>query len=121
MTSVVTQPAELAYHAPEPAIVLTELCFAYPDRPPVLKNLSLQVAVGQRVGIIGHNGCGKTTLFMTLCGAYTPSSGLVQLFGESVVPGQFRHPIGLLFQDLLRPNYQCLPVLHPRETLFQYL
>ncbi len=99
MTSVVTKPAELAFCTPESAITLTDVSFAYPNRPPVLNRLSLQVAVGQRVGIIGHNGCGKTTLFMTLCGAYTPKSGEVRLFDQPVMPGQFRHPIGLLFQD----------------------
>ncbi|MEO0757384.1 MAG: energy-coupling factor ABC transporter ATP-binding protein [Cyanobacteria bacterium J06648_16] len=99
MTSVITQPAHLQHRCPEPAVTLSQLCFSYPDRPHVLKNVSLQVAVGQRVGIIGHNGCGKTTLFMTLCGAYRPSSGEVQLFQQPVVPGQFHHQIGLLFQD----------------------
>jgi cobalt/nickel transport system ATP-binding protein len=33
------------------------------------------VQEGERVGIIGHNGCGKTTLFMLLCGVLTPRSG----------------------------------------------
>lgn len=99
MTSVITRPADLDCRTAEPAITLANLCFAYPDRPPVLSNLSLRVNTGQRVGIIGHNGCGKTTLFMTLCGAYTPTSGDVRLFGQPVIPGQFHHPIGLLFQD----------------------
>jgi cobalt/nickel transport system ATP-binding protein len=81
------------------AIVVTDLCFSYPDKPEVLQAINLQVEEGDRLGIIGHNGCGKTTLFLLLCGVLTPTAGMVQIFGEPVIPGQFRPEIGLLFQD----------------------
>ncbi|WP_416669101.1 energy-coupling factor ABC transporter ATP-binding protein [Egbenema bharatensis] len=81
------------------AIVTDNLCFSYPDKPEVLQTVNLQVEAGDRLGIIGHNGCGKTTLFLLLCGVLTPTAGTIQLFGEPVIPGQFRSEIGLLFQD----------------------
>jgi cobalt/nickel transport system ATP-binding protein len=84
---------------PNPAIVVNDLCFSYPDKPEVLQTVNLQVEAGDRLGIIGHNGCGKTTLFLLLCGVLTPTAGSIQLFGEPVIPGQFRSEIGLLFQD----------------------
>lgn len=43
-----------------------------------LKNLSFEIAVGDRVGLIGHNGAGKTTLLRLISGAYFPSSGIVR-------------------------------------------
>ncbi len=84
-------------------IAIDHLCFSYPDRPGVLDNICLRIAPGERVGIIGHNGCGKTTLFMTLCGALTPTAGAVRLMDKPVIIGGFNPQIGLLFQN---PNNQ---------------
>ena len=100
MTSLL--PKKKIARAPEatpPAIDIDHLCFSYPDRLQVLDNICLQIAPGERVGIIGHNGCGKTTLFMTLCGALTPTAGGVRLMNKPVVAGGFNPQIGLLFQN----------------------
>lgn len=94
-------PAEMAAQQREQGVAIAthNLTFSYPDSPEVLRDISLEIRAGERVGIIGHNGCGKTTLFMLLCGVIAPSSGEIFLFGRPVVPGQFRPEIGLLFQD----------------------
>ncbi|MEO1396932.1 MAG: ABC transporter ATP-binding protein [Cyanobacteria bacterium J06634_5] len=81
------------------AIAIQDLTFQYPDCEPVLNQLSLSLQVGQRVGVIGHNGCGKTTLFMLLCGVLAPNSGTISLLNKLIEPGQFRPEIGMLFQD----------------------
>lgn len=81
------------------ALATADLTFSYPDQPHVLGGITLTVHEGERLGIIGHNGCGKTTLFMLLCGVLTPTSGTITLFGEPLQPGQFRPEVGLLFQD----------------------
>ncbi|HIK43662.1 MAG TPA: ABC transporter ATP-binding protein [Leptolyngbyaceae cyanobacterium M65_K2018_010] len=81
------------------AIATQGLTFSYPDQPQVLWDISLTVQEGERVGIIGHNGCGKTTLFMLLCGVLTPATGTIDLLGTPLQPGQFRPEVGLLFQD----------------------
>lgn len=81
------------------AIATESLSFSYSDNPDVLKDVSLQIYEGERVGIIGHNGCGKTTLFMLLCGVLPPSQGQILLYDQPVQPGQFRPEIGMLFQD----------------------
>ncbi|MBD0268139.1 MAG: ABC transporter ATP-binding protein [Cyanobacteria bacterium Co-bin8] len=95
-----TAAAEAAATTGQPLAVMTEaLSFSYPDSSRVVDNVSLHIAAGERVGIIGHNGCGKTTLFMLLCGVLAPSGGNVWLFDERVQPGQFRPEVGLLFQD----------------------
>ena len=41
------------------AIAIDHLCFSYPDRPGVLDNVCLRITPGERVGIVGHNGCCK--------------------------------------------------------------
>ncbi|BEI38387.1 ABC transporter ATP-binding protein [Polynucleobacter sp. HIN8] len=40
-----------------------------------LSELNLNIIDGERVALVGHNGCGKTTLLRVLSGIYTPSSG----------------------------------------------
>lgn len=51
---------------------------AYGDNT-IVKNLSLRVARGDRIGIVGPNGAGKTTLINLLTGALAPDSGKVKL------------------------------------------
>ncbi|WP_034993442.1 ABC-F family ATP-binding cassette domain-containing protein [Beijerinckia mobilis] len=51
---------------------------AYGDRD-IVKNLSLRVLRGDRLGIVGGNGAGKTTLVKLLTGALAPDSGTVRL------------------------------------------
>lgn len=44
---------------------------------PLFKELSLTIKAGDRVGLIGHNGCGKSTLISLLCGELTPKEGSI--------------------------------------------
>lgn len=83
----------------EPALAVTDLVFAYPDRPGVIKRLNLVVQSGERVGLIGPNGAGKTTFFMLLCGVLQPLAGTMSLFGRPVVHGAFHPEIGMVFQN----------------------
>lgn len=45
----------------------------------VLQDISLECKKGEIVGIVGHNGCGKTVLFKCVCGLLRPTSGTIQL------------------------------------------
>ncbi|HBB52581.1 MAG TPA: sugar ABC transporter ATP-binding protein, partial [Legionellales bacterium] len=47
-----------------------------------LNNVSLNIEHGDRIGLIGHNGAGKSTFLRTLAGIYEPSSGEVQAEGK---------------------------------------
>jgi branched-chain amino acid transport system ATP-binding protein len=51
---------------------------------PVLRDISLTIARGESVGILGHNGMGKTTLLRTLMGALRANAGTVHLNGVDV-------------------------------------
>ena len=64
----------------EPVLAVSDLYFSYPDRPDVLKGMNLKVMNGERVGVVGPNGSGKTTFFMAVCGVLKPSAGTVPAF-----------------------------------------
>ena len=51
--------------------------FGY-DENPVIKNFSIRISRGDKIGIIGPNGCGKTTLIKLLIGEPSPNSGSIK-------------------------------------------
>ncbi len=92
-----TDTAGSAPAAPTPlAIVIEQLRAGY-GRVPVLHGLSIEVKVGEIVGILGHNGMGKSTLMKALMGLVPVSSGKVQLFGKDVTsrPAEARATLGI--------------------------
>lgn len=54
------------------------ISYSYEGRP-LIQNFSTEISRGDRVGIVGENGCGKTTLLKILLGELTPQSGSVRL------------------------------------------
>ncbi len=93
-----TRPSDLE-KLEKAAIAITDLCFSYPNQPPILQDLNLEIFPGERVGLIGPNGAGKTTLFLSICGILSPAAGEIRLFGKPVEAGKFRSEIGLVFQN----------------------
>ncbi len=59
-----------------------QLCFQYQSGEPVLQDLSLDFTRGNVIGILGANGCGKSTLFMNLLGVLKPQQGQVLWNGD---------------------------------------
>ncbi|RKS23987.1 lipopolysaccharide transport system ATP-binding protein [Pseudomonas sp. WPR_5_2] len=47
-----------------------------------LKNISVEIKSGERVGLLGHNGAGKSTFLKTVAGLYPVSSGLLKVEGQ---------------------------------------
>ena len=60
-----------------------DVLFHYPSRPiaPALDRLSLSVAAGETIAIVGPSGAGKTTLFQLLLRFYDPQSGNIRIDG----------------------------------------
>ncbi|MFV0524770.1 MAG: energy-coupling factor ABC transporter ATP-binding protein [Acidimicrobiales bacterium] len=89
------------------AVEITDVAYRYPGRAePVLDGLSLGVAAGERVAVLGPNGSGKTTLMLHLNGLLSPQAGRVVIGGTPVEAGsmtEVRQRVGLVFQD---PNDQ---------------
>jgi urea transport system ATP-binding protein len=57
---------------------VTQLCAAY-GRIPILNGISFAVSEGELIGVLGHNGMGKTTLLKALMGFLPATAGRVQL------------------------------------------
>ena len=53
-------------------------------RIPILHGIDLRVAEGETIGILGHNGMGKTTLIKTVMGIIEPTEGKVEFLGEDI-------------------------------------
>ena len=61
---------------------LRQFCFDYPKRP-VLKNINMDIAEGDYVGLIGPNGSGKSTLLKCLAGVLKAKSGTLSIAGQN--------------------------------------
>jgi len=66
-----------------PVVEVAGVCFAYAGRR-VLDDITLTVAAGDFLGIIGPNGSGKTTLIKIVLGLLRPQCGTVRLFGTEI-------------------------------------
>ncbi|HEX7509429.1 MAG TPA: ABC-F family ATP-binding cassette domain-containing protein [Polyangia bacterium] len=69
----------------------------YPDKP-ILKDITVNIYRGDRVGIVGPNGCGKSTLIKTLVGELPPLAGSVER-GSSVRLGYFDQKLSSLSEE----------------------
>jgi ATPase subunit of ABC transporter with duplicated ATPase domains len=58
------------------------------DEKPVIKNFSFEVSRGDKIGVIGNNGKGKSTLLKALAGVIPPDAGQIEL-GHQVQVGYF--------------------------------
>ena len=80
------------------AVELDGVAFAYPNGPPVLREVDLAVAAGEFLAIAGPNGGGKTTLLRLALGLERPTRGAVRLFGEPADRFRNRARLGYLAQ-----------------------
>jgi putative ABC transport system ATP-binding protein len=85
----------------------------------ILKGLSLRIARGETVGLIGPSGSGKSTLLTVLAGLERPDSGLIRVAGESLDAlsedrlARFRgENIGIVFQ-----SFHLIPTMTALENV----
>lgn len=75
------------------------LCLNYGQGRAALTDINVEISMGEKVGLIGANGAGKTSLFMSICGVLTPSLGSIKILGQTMDPGAFNPNVGLVFQN----------------------
>ena len=83
-------------------IQLRNIQFGYGSRL-IFDDLNLNIEQSARLGLLGSNGCGKTTLCHIIMGLLTPKSGDVEILGKKRTKesdfSEIRGRIGFLFQD----------------------
>ncbi len=85
------------------AIVFDHVNFAYRPGEPILKDLSFNVAAGQKIAIVGPTGSGKTTIIKLLNRSYDVTSGRILVDGVDVREwdlAALRREIGYVQQDV---------------------
>ncbi len=83
-------------------IVLDHVTFGYRDDQPILQNISLDVATGETVALVGASGAGKTTLVSLLLRFYDPSAGHILLDGHdlrSLTLESLRQNVAIVLQE----------------------
>ena len=84
-------------------IMFKDVTFAYRDRLPVVKHLTLKVPAGKTTAIVGATGSGKSTLVKLLLRFYEISNGQITLDGHDLCSlhlDDLRQAIGLVSQDV---------------------
>lgn len=102
-------------------IVKTEnLKYTYADGTEALKGIDLEIKRGEKVAIMGANGSGKSTFFLTLNGISQPTDGKIFIDGEEIKYDrksliEVRKKIGIVFQD---PDNQLFSASVRQEISF---
>lgn len=86
----------------EIAINFKNVSFGYKDGTLILKNINFQVKSGEKVALVGHSGCGKSTIFKLLTGFYEIKEGDIEIYGKSLIKwdlNEVRKYLSLVSQD----------------------
>ena len=108
------------------AIALKNITFAYQNRKPVIKNLSLEIPAGKTIAIVGSTGSGKSTLVKLLLRFYEIEQGRITLDSRDIKDiflADLRQAIGLVSQDVflfhgtVRDNIAYGNAYEPRDKV----
>jgi peptide/nickel transport system ATP-binding protein len=87
--------------------------FRAPGEIKAVDNVTLRLAKGETLGLVGESGCGKSTLAKMLLGLLAPSSGNVLVHGKEIDPRQ-RHARARQIQPIFQDPYSSL---NPRRSV----
>lgn len=81
---------------------INSLTFSYPKSDVLLENISFDIDKNHRIGLVGPNGCGKTTLVKLMMGMLKPSTGEIYLKGNNIknmALSEIGKSVGFVFQN----------------------
>src|SRR5579859_299434 len=84
-------------------VTFERVSFNYPSGAPVLREFNLQVPAGQKVGLVGRSGAGKSTILALLQRLYDPNEGRVLIDEQDishVTQDSLRHAVAVVQQDI---------------------
>jgi ATP-binding cassette subfamily B protein/ATP-binding cassette subfamily C protein len=91
------------------ALELRNVSFRYPGKEHwALRDLSLVIAPGEKLGLVGENGAGKSTLVKLLLRLHDPTEGEIRYGGvdlRDMDPADLRARVGAVFQDFVRYQF----------------
>ena len=93
------------------AIEFKDVSFAYHSERPIIKNLSFQVAPGEKVALVGGSGAGKSTIGKLLFRFYDADQGRIEIDGQNIAAvsqHSVRSAIGVVPQDTVLFNASLL-------------
>ena len=107
----------------EPILRTEHLTFTYPgEERPTLGDLSLEIARGSFVAVLGHNGSGKSTLAKHFNAILLPESGKVYVEGMDTADDDkiydIRQTVGMVFQN---PDNQIVANVVEEDVAFACL
>ncbi len=85
------------------SVAFRSVCFSYPNGERVLQDFGLHIPSGQKVGLVGRSGAGKSTILSLLQRLYDPDSGQVLIDEQDiakVTQHSLRHAIAVVQQDI---------------------
>ena len=88
-------------------IVFNKVCFHYKKTHHLFKEMNVKIHSGEKVGLVGYSGCGKTTFINLILKIYNISSGKILIDGQDinkVTYNSLRNSISIVPQDLLLFN-----------------
>lgn len=84
------------------SVSIKNVTYAYIKEKPVVKNFSLDIKKGEYVSLVGHNGCGKSTLARLLVGLLSTSTGSIEICGLELNDkniNEIRKKVAIVFQN----------------------
>ncbi|MEP2892198.1 ABC transporter ATP-binding protein [Tateyamaria sp.] len=101
-TRVEDKDTATVLNVPRGEITLDQLGFSYGRETGGIQSVSLTIQPGEKIGLVGASGAGKTTLVSLLLRLYEPESGRILIDGQEtrdVTQESLRHNIGMVTQD----------------------
>ncbi len=98
-------------HCGAQIMTVENMSFSYDEKRWILRDVNLDISHGQKIGLVGYNGMGKTTLLRILAGALTPQEGALRT-GHKVVLGYQSQD----FAETMPPDQSLLEVVRSANS-----